>query len=121
VADLRIAFVDEPKRPSLRWITTRSVLRPGPDDGFAFGTPFAVQGRSSRELICEFGEDPATWTPAPATATRLRLEVQLSPSEKWSELVAFDWWSPPSDELMNRYLAHRNERIGGPVIAEPTT
>jgi hypothetical protein len=45
VCDLRIAFVDDAEQPTLRWITTRSVLRPDPNDNFAYATPFAVAAR----------------------------------------------------------------------------
>jgi hypothetical protein len=42
VEDLRILADERRPRPPLEWITTRKVLRPEPDDGFAFATPFAV-------------------------------------------------------------------------------
>ena len=115
VADLRIVFPDDPERLPLRWITTRTVLRPGSDDGFAFGTPFAVQGRATRELVAEFGEDPVSWLPEPLSVSRLRIEAQFHDNnDNWSELVTFDWWSPPTAELMRSYITHRNEFVGGP-------
>ena len=43
VANLRLRIDNDPDRPELPWNTTRSTLRPEPDDGFAYATPFAVQ------------------------------------------------------------------------------
>ena len=37
------------------------------------------------------------------------LQAQVHPSEEWAEVVAFDWWAPPSADTMSRYLAYRNE------------
>ena len=54
VADLRLIVDGEPSC-ALEWITTRAKLRPESDDGFLFATPFAVQGRATKELIAEFG------------------------------------------------------------------
>jgi hypothetical protein len=108
VSDLRLVIEDEPERVPLRWITTRTKLRPESDDSFAFATPFSVQGRGTKELIAEFGDDLG-WEPAPGSRQRLLLQAQVHPSEKWDEIVAFDWWAPPSAEVMKQYIAHRNE------------
>src|SRR5687768_11577706 len=75
VCDLRIAFVDDAEQSPLRWITTRSVLRPDPSDNFAYATPFAVAGRNTREVICEFGEEPTRFFPEVNTRHRVRLEA----------------------------------------------
>jgi hypothetical protein len=108
VDDLRVVIDGQPDRPALGWITTRSVLRPEPDDGFAFATPFAVVGRGTREVVAEFGNDVA-WAPIPCSRHRLRLQARLHPSEHWRDLAIFDWWAPPSEEVMKSYIAHRNE------------
>jgi hypothetical protein len=51
VADLRLLINAEEPDLVLRWATTRTALRPEAGDGFAFPTPFAVQGRATREVI----------------------------------------------------------------------
>jgi hypothetical protein len=102
VSDLRLVIDDEPERVPLGWITTRAKLRPESD----------VQGRGTKELIAEFGDDLG-WEPAPGSRHRLRLEAQVHPSEEWDEFVAFDWWAPPSADVMKQYIAHRNEPAGG--------
>jgi hypothetical protein len=107
VSDLRLVIGDDGTREPLRWMTTRTKLRPEHDDGHAFATPFSVQGRGTRELIVEFGDDRG-WTPAPGSRHSIVLQAQVHPSEAWSDVVAFAWWAPPSD-AMSRYLAHRNE------------
>jgi hypothetical protein len=106
VNDLQLVL-DERARAPLKWITTRSKLRPESDDGFAFATPFAVQGRGTKEVIVEFGDESA-WSPAPGNRYRVLLQAQIHPSEQWVDIVSFDWWAPPSTEVMTRYLAHRN-------------
>jgi len=111
VSDLRLVIEDEPSRKPLRWITTRTTLRPASDDGFAFATPFSVQGRGTKEVVAEFGDDLG-WTPAPGSGHRIRLEAQVHPSEEWDDIVAFEWWAPPSADEMKRYIAHRNEPAG---------
>jgi hypothetical protein len=109
VDDRRVVVEDEPRPAPLRWVTTRATLRPEPNDGHAFATPFAIQGRSAREAIAEF---ESVWAPVATSSYRLRLQAQVHPSEDWEDLVAFRWWAPPAD-LMKQYLAHRNKPVGG--------
>jgi hypothetical protein len=108
VSDLRLVIEDEPARTPLGWITTRSKLRPESDDGFAFATPFSVEGRGTKEVIAEFGDD-LSWAPGPGSRHRVRLQAQIHPSEEWDDVVAFDWWAPTSADVMKQYIAHRNE------------
>lgn len=108
VNDLRLLIDDEPDRGSLAWITTRSRLRPEADDGFAFAAPFSLNGRETRELVAEFGDDLG-WTPKPGGCHPMRLQAKVHPSNDWNHVVAFDWWAPPSADVMKRYVAHRNE------------
>jgi hypothetical protein len=105
IADLRVDIADIGCFP---WQTTRSKLRPGPDDDHCFAKPFSIHGRDTEELIAEFGEN-SDWLPEPGTMHRLRLEAKVHPSESWCELVAFPWWAPPTTAAMSRYIAHRNE------------
>lgn len=77
-------------------------------DGHAFATPFAVEGRSTREVIAEFGDNDA-WQPAPASRHQMRLEARVHPGEAWIAVVAFTWWAPPSGAATADYLAYRNE------------
>lgn len=107
VGDLRIVLDDGPTRPPFEWITTRTRLRPGSEDGFAFATPFAIEGRSTREVIAEFGDDLG-WSPVPGTVYRMRLQAEIHPAEEWVDVVSFDWCSPPSEDVMATYIAHRN-------------
>jgi hypothetical protein len=110
ISDLRLVIGDDATPVPLRWITTRTKLRPEHDDGHAFATPFSVQGRGTKEVIVEFGDDRG-WTPAPGSRHSIVLQAQVHPSEEWADVVAFAWWAPPSD-AMSRYLAHRNEPRG---------
>ena len=107
VADLRVTLIDATREP-MRWITTRTKLRPETDDGFAFATPFAVPGRATRELIAEFGDD-AGWKPQPKSRHRLRLEAQVHPSDEWVAVAEFDWWAPQTADVMGSYITHRNK------------
>lgn len=116
VTDLRLVIESDPSRAPFRWITTRTKLRPESDDGFAFGTPFSVNGRGTREVVAEFGDDLA-WMPVPGSRHRIRVEAQIHPSEEWNEVAAFEWWAPPSADVMKRYLAHRNEPDGKSDLA----
>jgi hypothetical protein len=104
VTDLRL-LVDDPDREPLGWITTRSKLRPERQDGFAFATPFAVPGRGTKEVIAEFGVDRG-WSPEPSRRHRIHLQARVHPSEVWMDIVAFDWWTPPSRETMSRYITY---------------
>jgi hypothetical protein len=108
VSDLRLVIENQPSRKPLRWTTTRTKLRPEPDDGFAFPTPFSVQGRGTKEVVAEFGDDRG-WAPAPGSSHRIRLEAQVHPSDEWEDVVAFEWWAPLSADVMKQYIAHRNE------------
>jgi hypothetical protein len=112
VEDLRLV-VPEPQRSSLQWFTTRRTLRPEPEDGHAFATPFAVQGRSTREVIVEFG-DNQKWEPAPAERHLLRVEARILGEADWVEVVKFEWWSPVSDAETGRYLVYPNQSPSEP-------
>jgi len=107
VTDLRLLIDNDPDREPLGWITTRSKLRPDAQDGFAFATPFSVPGRGTREVIAEFGDDRG-WSPEPRSRYRIRLQARVHPSESWTNIVAFDWWAPPSREAMSRYITYAN-------------
>lgn len=106
VDDLRLVVDGEPQCKPMRWMTTRTTLRPESNGDHRFATPFAVEGRRAREVIAEFEGD---WEPSATTQYRLRLQAQVHPSEDWQDLVGFKWWPPPADS-MKQYLAHRNER-----------
>jgi hypothetical protein len=73
-----------------KWITTRSVLRPENDDGFAYATPFAVVGRGTREVVAEFGDEAEGWSPPPGGMYRLRLESVIHPEPTWVAITTFD-------------------------------
>ena len=109
VADMRIVHVSEPKRPELRWVTTRDRLRPESEDGFAYKVPFAVAGRGTTEVIAEFEPSAGLdWSPPSGVTHRLALQAQVHPEDEWVTLVTFDWWAPP-EAKRGQYLAHRNE------------
>lgn len=114
VGDMRVVLDSEPGRPELRWVTTRDRLRPEPDDGFAYPTPFSIAGRGTREVIAEF-EPRANlnWSAPSGDKHRLQLQAQIHPKDEWVDLVAFDWWAPPED-TRGQYLAHRNEPTAAP-------
>lgn len=106
VTDLRLVLNASDREP-LGWITTRSKLRPQPEDGFAFATPFAVPGRGTKEVTAEFGVD-RLWSPEPSSRHRIRVQARVHPSENWTDIGAFDWWAPPSRETMSRYITYAN-------------
>jgi hypothetical protein len=105
ITDLRICICGVGHFP---WQTTRSTLRPSSDDEHAFGTPFSIRGRDTKELIAEFGENHQ-WLPEPGADYRICLEAKVHPEKSWDEVLAFTWWAPPRGELMARYIAHRNQ------------
>ncbi|MBD0281673.1 MAG: hypothetical protein ICV69_05700 [Thermoleophilaceae bacterium] len=78
VTDLRLVVEDAPSGQPLRWETTRSKLRPESDDGFAYATPFSIQGRATREVIAEFGHNRG-WSPDPASRHRVQLQAKVHP------------------------------------------
>jgi hypothetical protein len=108
VTDLQLRSGEERPAEPLRWMTTRSKLRPESEDGFAYATPFSIQGRATREMIAEFGHDLG-WSPDPASRHRVRLQAKVHPSDEWKDTAAFEWWAPASADAMTSYLAHRNE------------
>lgn len=95
-------------------MTTRDRLRPEPDDGFAYPTPFSIAGRGTREVIAEF-EPRANlnWSAPSGDKHRLQLQAQIPPKDEWVDLVALDWWAPPED-TRGQYIAHRNELTAAP-------
>jgi hypothetical protein len=70
---------------AVRWITTRSTLRPESYDEFAFATPFSIQGRATREVVAEFGHDLG-WSPDPASGHLVRLQAKVHPSNEMERL-----------------------------------
>jgi hypothetical protein len=107
VEDLQVVVDTDAERPPLRWDWTRAVLRPAEDDGFAFATPFSDDGRSTKEVIAEFGDNQG-WSPSPGSEHQLRLQAVIHPDEEWVDVAAFSWWAPPTTDVMDSYIAHRN-------------
>jgi hypothetical protein len=87
------------------WMTVRSTLRPRQEDSVDFARPFAVAGRSTLELVVEFGGSRTGWQPAPGRGYDVAIE-RLTRGD-WRELVAFTWWAPTKDA--GSYIAHRNQ------------
>jgi hypothetical protein len=110
VTDLRLTaeFGD---RSSLAWITTRTKLRPEPDDGFAYATPFSIAGRGTREVIAEFGGH-ARWTPNLSQCYRMQLEARVHPSDEWKPLLTFPWHAPPTTKGFGQYITYANTPDG---------
>jgi hypothetical protein len=108
VEDLRVVVEGHYPRPPLEWITTRTTLRPEPEDGHSFATPFAVQGRATREVIAEFG-DEALWEPAAGHKYVLQLQARLHDEDAWTDVVTFEWWAPPTGAALGAYVTYRNE------------
>lgn len=108
VEDLRVFVGGHYPRPPLEWITTRKTLRPEQEDGHAFATPFAVQGRATREVIAEFG-DEVLWEPGAGQRYPLQLQARLHDEDDWIDVVSFDWWAPPAGATLGSYITYRNE------------
>ena len=109
VGDLRLVVDGSAARAPMRWITTRSSLQPKSDDGHELATPFAIQGRGTREVIAEFGYDDGGWTPAPAQRYFLLLQARVGTSNDWQRLSTFEWWAPPANATLAQAVAYRNE------------
>lgn len=107
VEDLRVTSDDFPG--DLRWITTRTTIKPQPEDGHEFAKPFAVRGRSTTEVIAEFGDDSWEWRPQPGSEFRVAIEGRLAQSADWRVIASFSWWAPA--ENPNAYITHRNESM----------
>jgi hypothetical protein len=105
ISDLRLVL-DDPAREPLPWVITRGKMRPDRDD-HAFATPFAVPGRGAKEVIAEFGHDRG-WAPAERSHHRIRLQARIHPSDSWTDVVAFDWWAPPSAKHMKLDIVYAN-------------
>lgn len=88
----------------LEWISTRSTLRPKPEDFLDFASPFAIRGREAYEVFAEFGDDGKTWHPELGQTYRVRIDWK--DSARWKELIEFDWHGPDHD--IAPYIAHRN-------------
>jgi len=105
VEDLRVTSDDFPA--DLRWITTRTSIKPQTDDGHEFAKPFAVRGRSTTEVIAEFGDDSWEWRPQPGFEHRVTIQGRLAQSADWKEIASFSWWAPVKNPDV--YITHRNE------------
>jgi hypothetical protein len=58
-------------------------------------------------VIAEFGVN-RRWSPEARSRHRIRLQARVHPFERWEEIVAFDWWAPPSRETMSAYITYAN-------------
>jgi hypothetical protein len=58
-------------------------------------------------VIAEFGVE-RKWSPEPSSHHMIHLQARVHPSEGGTEIVAFDWWAPPSRETMGVYIAYAN-------------
>lgn len=105
VEDLRVTSDDFPG--PLRWITTRTTIKPHTEDGHEFAKPFAVRGRSTTEVIAEFGDDSWDWRPQPGSEHQVAIEGRLSQSADWKVITSLSWWAPV--ENPDVYITHRNE------------
>jgi len=105
VSDLRVAVVDDSACPPLLWLAVVSKLLPDGRNARDYSTPFAVQGRATREVVAEF---EGFWCPLLGTKHRMRLEAKLHPDDSWLDIVDFDWWAPPPGASMGQYITYRN-------------
>jgi hypothetical protein len=105
IGDLRIAISGA---GTYEWQTTRTSLMLKEDDGHEFAVPFSVKDRDTTTIIVEFGGD-YDWLPKAGARHDIRLEGLIDGEPSWTELVTFTWWAPPSDRLMLKYIARRNE------------
>jgi hypothetical protein len=58
-------------------------------------------------VIAEFGNDHG-WSPEPSSGHRIHLQARVHPSDAWEDIVAFEWWAPPSSDAMSRYITYAN-------------
>jgi hypothetical protein len=105
VTDLRLGVEDLDYEP-FAWITTRSSLRADEHDSFAFATPFVVPGRGTTHVIAEFSA--RKWSPDESSHHRILLQARIHPSERWDDIITFDWWAPPSEKTMGAYITYAN-------------
>lgn len=107
VDSLRLVVEDH----ELEWISTRSTLRPKPEDFLDFASPFAIRGREAYEVHAEFGDDGKAWHPELGQTYHMRIDWK--DSARWKELIDFDWHAPDHD--VASYIARRNR----PGTADP--
>jgi len=107
VNDLRVCVETEGERGPLPWIATLPSMRRSGEDVSNFATPFTVAGRSTREVLAEFG-DGLGWTPQPSSCHVLRIEAKVHGRDRWRKVGRFDWWAPPLEAPLSRLKAYRN-------------
>jgi hypothetical protein len=94
---------------TLDWENTRRSFRPVENDVEDLAAPFAIAGRTARQMFVEFGESGDAWQPESRHA--YRMQIEWKDGQHWRVLVEFDWWAPSENRSM--YIAHRNAP-GGP-------
>jgi hypothetical protein len=100
VEHLRLVINDRP----VDWTSIRRSVRPLEGDLLDNAAPFAVPGRSARELHAEFRDEAGGWLPEPGCGYPVTLEWLTK--GKWRRLVAFTWWAPARNQ--RAYIVHWN-------------
>ena len=107
VSDLRVIVEMPGEREPLPWIATLPSMRRSGEQISNFATPLTVAGRSTREVLAEFG-DGRGWDPEPSSRHMLRVQAKIHASDEWTDVGRFDWWAPPTNAPTERIIPYRN-------------
>lgn len=88
VQNLRIRFLDELDAQPLRWVATRSQIKPDTNDGHAFPALFPVAGNATQQIFAEFGAASLGFA-LEAQDYSVRIEVKVGHNEQWESLLTF--------------------------------
>lgn len=89
VQDLKLEFCsDGDLFPPLPWWTTRSRLKPAPDDGHTLPAVFSIEGRKTAQLFIEFGISNEA-IKLDAKAYPVTVFAKLGHRKRWRKLVTF--------------------------------
>jgi len=88
VQNLRIRFLDEPDSLPLKWVATRSQIKPEANDGHAFPAIFPIARRAAHQIFAEFGA-PSLGFALEARDYSVRIEVKVGHHEQWESLLMF--------------------------------
>ncbi len=88
VQNLRIRFLDEPESLPLRWVATRSQIKPEANDGHDFPATFPIAGGVAHQIFAEFG-GPSFGFVLEAQDYTAHIEVMVGGNEQWAPFLTF--------------------------------
>jgi len=113
VQDLRMSFPKVPGVGSLPWRTSRSQLKPDPEDNLELPAAFTVPGRQAPQHFIEFGissDDPLPGIDLKNKEYKVLIEVLLGHKRRWRKLLTFPLGAKHI-ELSGNYIAYSNTAL----------